>query len=77
MRLTKTRAHKFNMGQYEHLELSATVEIDTDELEPGEDPAAVANEALDAALQEDVNRADQSSATPEDETYLHAWKDSI
>lgn len=77
MIITKTRTHKFNMAQYESLELSATVEIDTDELGEGEDPIATANSLLDEILQPDIDRADESSTTPEDQTYVHAWKDSI
>lgn len=65
------------MAQYESLELSATVQVDTEELEPGADAIATANGLLDDALQEDIDRADQTSTIPEDATYVHAWKDSI
>jgi hypothetical protein len=77
MIITKTRTHKFNMAQYESLEISATVEVDTEELEPGADPIATANGLLDDVLQEDIDRADQTSTTPEDSTYVHSWKDSL
>lgn len=67
---------RFRMGEYEHLELTATVEVDTRELEdPDADPALVVNQVLDEVLQDDIDRADQASKTIEDETYLHSWKD--
>lgn len=77
MIIKKTREHVFRMGDYESLHLTATVEIDTTELDPDADAEAVANSVLDGLLEEDLNRADQSSKTPEEDTYLHAWKDSI
>lgn len=77
MIITKTRTMRFNMGSYEHLELTATVQVDTAELNPGADGALVANQVLDELLQDDIDRADSSSQTPQDETYLHAWKDNI
>lgn len=78
MKITRTRTHKFSMAQYEQLELSATVEIDTDTCNfPEEDAAAFVNEMLDQVLQADLDRADQTSTTPEDSTYVHAWKDSL
>lgn len=77
MIITRSRTHKFNMAQYENLEISATIVIDTAELDPDDDPVATANEVLDAVLQPDIDRADEASKTPEDETYAHAWKDSI
>lgn len=77
MKLTKTRRHKFRTGEYEHLELEATVEVDSEELDADADIALVVNQVLDDAMADDIDRADQSSKTPEEETYLHAWKDSI
>ena len=77
MILTRTRTHKFRMGEYEHLEVSATVEVDTTELPSNIVPENEVNAALDLLLEEDITRADQASKTPEDETYLHAWKDSL
>lgn len=75
MKIKRTREHRFNMGQYEHVITAATVEIDTDELPEGTDPVATANDLLDDVLREDVDRADETSTTPEADTYLHAWKD--
>lgn len=77
MIITRTRTHKFNMAQYESLEISATVEVDTEELEPGADPLATANALLDEVLQPDIDRADETTTTPDESTYVHAWKDSL
>lgn len=66
------------MAPYEHVETSATVEVDTDELDQAHLVAIeYANNLLDEALQEDIDRADETSATPEENTYLHAWKDAL
>jgi hypothetical protein len=73
----RTRTHRFNMGAYEHMEISATVEIDTEELPEGTDPIKTANGLLDDLLFEDIERADEASITPDDNTYLHNWKESL
>lgn len=65
------------MAPFEHLITSATVEIDTSELPEGTDPIATANQVLDQVLAEDIERADESSATPQDETYLQHWKGQL
>ena len=86
MKLVKTRTHRFNMGAYEHVEISGTVELGDDDLPEAcelDVPETVglliktAGKILDDLLQEDIDRADQASKTPEENTYLHQWKDSI
>lgn len=85
MIITRTRTHKFSMAQYEQLEISATVQVDTEEL-LGDGPKTAqdiamaveaVNRLLDDVLQPDIDRADETSTTPEDSTYVHAWKDSL
>lgn len=78
MKITRTRTLRFNIGRFEHLETSATVEVDTEELDHTHQGAGIyANRLLDELLQEDIDRADQVSVIPEDETTVHAWKDSL
>lgn len=79
MIITQSRTHKFSMAQYEQLELSATVQVDTEELElgPGQSVYDAVNTLLDGVLQADLDRADETSTTPDDSTYVHAWKDSL
>jgi hypothetical protein len=79
VKITRTRTQRFNMGAYEHLETSATVEFDTAEydVDNEEEATECADGMLNALLQPDVDRADQTSRTPEDGTYVHAWKDSL
>lgn len=77
MIIERSRTHKFRMAEFESLEISATVRIDTEELDAEDDPVTVANDVLDAVLQPDIDRADESSKTLEDDTYAHAWKDSL
>lgn len=79
MKLTRTRTLRFNIGAYEHIETSATVEADTDELEITDDKgiADYMTRLLDQLVQDDVDRADQVSVTPDDQTTVHSWKDSI
>lgn len=78
MKITRTRTQRFAMAPYEHLETSATVEVDTEEVKMSPEAAAeFANNLLDEVLQVDIDRADETSTTPEDSTYVHAWKDSL
>lgn len=79
MKIIRTRAHRFNMGAYESLEASATVEFDTEDedVSTEEDATELADSYLTALLQPDIDRADETSTTPEESTYLHAWKDSL
>ena len=79
MIFTRTRTLRFNMGPYEHLEISATVQADPSELDVAS--AFTVGEQLDTILDDllrgDVDRADDASKTPEDNTFLHAWKDTL
>lgn len=85
MIITQIRTHKFSMAQYEQLEITATVQVDTEELLLGkpitqagiDSCVVVANTLLDDVLRADIDRADETSTTPEDSTYVHAWKDSL
>lgn len=77
MKLTRTRTHRFNMGAYEHMEITATVEVEESELDPKFDAYVQINAMLDDMLQEDIDRADETSKTEEKNTHLHALKDVI
>lgn len=76
MKLTKSRTLRFNMARFEHIEISATVEVDTSELDHTHQGAVkYINELLDDMLREDVERATLSTVTPEDDTFVHEWKE--
>lgn len=76
MKLTRARTLRFNVAKYEHIEISATVEVDTAELDHTHQGAiAYANKMLDDLLAEDVDRATMSTTTPEDDTFVHEWKE--
>lgn len=65
------------MAPYEHLETSATVEFDTEADDVTEESMVeVADGVLTSLLENDIYLADRTSRTPEDQTYLHAWKDN-
>lgn len=64
------------MAKYEHVEISATAEVDTAELDhTHQGVVKYVNELLDDMLREDVERAAMSTATPEDDTFVHIWKE--
>lgn len=76
MKLTKSRTLRFSMAKYEHVEISATAEVDTAELDhTHQGVVKYVNELLDDMLREDVERAAMSTATPEDDTFVHIWKE--
>lgn len=79
MKISKTRTLRFNIGAYEHMETSATAEVDTDEMD-SDDPVAEAVKFLESVLDDiqadDIDRASQASVTPELDTALTGWKDS-
>lgn len=76
MKITRTRTQRFTLAKYEHIEISAGVELDTDDYPDTDTAYAMANLVLDDALRDDIARADTVSRTPENDTYLHAWKDT-
>jgi hypothetical protein len=75
MKLTKTRTLRFTLAKYEYLESTATVEVDTEELEHTHQGAIeYANQLLDELQADDIKRAQDASSTPIDETAVHHWK---
>lgn len=78
MKLVKTRTHVFVPAQYEKVEISATVELDSDrdEIDPA-DIESYANEVLDTALAEDYTRISEASLKDDDETHAHTWRATL
>lgn len=81
MIIKRSRTLRFSPAKYEHIEISGEIELDTDEVEDTEstyqDAIKMVNALLDDLLQEDLDRADEVSLTPEDETFVHQWKDAM
>jgi hypothetical protein len=76
LKLTKDRTLRFNMGKYEHVEITGRVEVDTDEMDfTHQGAVAYANKMLDQLLAEDVERAAIATQTPEDDTFVDKWKE--
>jgi hypothetical protein len=63
VKLTRTREHVINMGNYESLRIGATIEVDTDTIARGaeEEPIHAASQFAEAqlskALEKDINDA--------------------
>jgi hypothetical protein len=81
VQLTKSRTLRFRTAEYEHLETTVAITVDTDELGLGPQDVDQATEfmdkVLDSAQQVDIDRADEVSLTPMEATTIHTWKDSI
>lgn len=75
MKLSRQRTLRFNMGRYESIETAAGVEIDSSEVPEGVNSGDFMDEILDNMLAADVEYAAALTNTPEDETFVHNWKD--
>lgn len=75
MKLSRQRTLRFNMGRYESIETAAGVEIDSSEVPEGVNSGDFMDEILDNMLSADVEYAAALTNTPEDETFVHNWKD--
>jgi hypothetical protein len=75
VKLSRERTLRFNMGRYESIETSAGVEIDSSEIPEGIDSGDYMDDILDNLLTTDVEHASALTNTPEDETFVHNWKD--
>jgi hypothetical protein len=64
------------MAKYEHMEISATVEVDTAETDHTHEGAVkYTNQILDDLLAEDVERVSIATQTPQDDTFVDKWKE--
>lgn len=75
MKLSRQRTLRFNMGRYESIETAAGVEIDSSEVPEGVNSGDFMDEIIDNLLAADVEYASALTNTPEDETFVHNWKD--
>lgn len=78
MKIARSRRHRFNMAQYESLEIEAVVEFEIDDNSGDEEiteACAQADMIVTELLAADIERADETSTTPIENTYLHDWKD--
>lgn len=74
MKVTRTRTHRFNMSNYEHLEISASIEVEADHASVG--VLTTLDERLDELLRDDIERAELATGLDSDNTYLHTWKET-
>lgn len=77
MKVTRTREIRVNMGNFEHVILTAGAEADTKELGTKTEAEAfdLLSQILDNALAPDIARAANSTALPADDTFINTWKE--
>lgn len=72
MKVSKTRNLRINMGNYEHVDLTASVELDVD---PGEWKIGMLADTIDATLdgilQHDVQ--DAMDASGNEDSFIYTW----
>lgn len=71
-KISRTRAHKVNLGNYENIMLGSTIEAELEDGEDVEDAADDLDALLDAVLDKPVQRALKSTSDAEADN-SHVW----
>lgn len=76
MKISRSVTLRVNQGNYEHVETTAMVEFDTDDVNvtTPEEAAEFADGVLGTLLKPDVETAAQTAI---EESFVHNWKDTI
>ena len=75
MKIIRGRSVRINLGNYEHVETSASVEL---ELEENEDPVHYAKELdtqLNKLLEDDLHDAESSTSLDENSSFVYTWNE--
>jgi hypothetical protein len=77
MKITLTRRHHLVTEKYGHLDVEATVELDTEtDNTHGFGAEKFANVSLEALINPTLNHLNRSLNQPEGEEFIRAWVDS-
>lgn len=76
MKVTRGRLVRINLGNYEHIETSATVEQEVHDEVDINTIVAKADEALDKLLEADIKDAESASGLDSDASFVFTWTDA-
>jgi hypothetical protein len=75
LKIIRGRSVRINLGNYEHIETNASVEL---ELEENEDPVHYAKELdtqLNKLLEDDLHDAESSTSLDENSSFVYTWNE--
>lgn len=79
MKVTRGRTVRVNLGNYEHVETSASVEEEITEEQMANfklsEESKAMNKMLDSLLEEDLRDAESSTSLDEDKSFIYTWNE--
>ena len=70
MQITKTRTYRVNLGNYEHIDVSATVVVGPDDVPPDTDVLSFINDTLNLLLEPELDAAAEMTANENSFVYI-------